>query len=41
MENLVVTCSPHARSGETTRKIMMKVLIALLPAGAFSVYFFG
>lgn len=41
MENLVVTCSPHARSGETTRKIMMKVLVALLPAGAFSVYFFG
>lgn len=41
MENLVVTSSPHTRSGETTRKIMMKVLIALLPAGAFSVYFFG
>lgn len=41
MENLVVTSSPHTRSGETTRKIMMKVLIALLPAGAFSVYFYG
>lgn len=41
MDRLVVTSSPHTRGGETTRSIMMKVLIALAPAGAFSVYFFG
>lgn len=41
MDRLVVTSSPHTRSGETTRSIMLKVLIALAPAGAFSVYFFG
>lgn len=36
-----VSSSPHIRSGETTRSIMLDVAIALLPASAFGVYRFG
>lgn len=38
---LVVSSSPHIRSGLTTQKIMLDVLIALVPAFLVSVYVFG
>lgn len=37
----IVTSSPHVFSNSTTRKIMLDVLIALLPATIVSVIFFG
>lgn len=39
--NLVVSSSPHIRSEETVQRIMYDVIIALLPATAASIYFFG
>ena len=36
-----ISSSPHIRSGATTRRIMGDVLIALLPALAAGVFFFG
>ena len=39
--NLVVNSSPHIHGGETTRKLMLRVVLALLPALAAGVYFFG
>ena len=43
MENksLLVTASPHIRSKRTVKNDMLDVIIALLPAGAVSVYYFG
>ena len=38
---LTISSSPHAHTDHTTRIIMRDVLIALLPALAGSVYFFG
>lgn len=38
---LVVSASPHARSHETVRGIMLDVIIALVPALIASVIFFG
>jgi len=38
---LVASSSPHVRHGETTTTIMSRVLIALLPAFAWSVFYFG
>lgn len=38
---LRVSSSPHIRSGATTSKIMLDVIIALLPATAAGIYFFG
>jgi electron transport complex protein RnfD len=38
---LTVASSPHARSGESTAKIMWTVFACLLPASAWSVYIFG
>lgn len=38
---LNVAPSPHQQSSETTRKLMYGVVIALLPALASSVYYFG
>lgn len=38
---LIVSQSPHVRSDESVKRIMMDVLIALLPAMIGSVYFFG
>ncbi len=38
---LNVSPSPHQQSPETTRKLMYGVVIALLPALAASIYFFG
>lgn len=39
--NLLVSSSPHFRSAVTTNKIMRDVIIALLPAAASGIYFFG
>ncbi len=42
MNNILnVSPSPHHQSSETTRKLMYGVVIALLPALAASVYYFG
>ena len=44
MENtkqLLVTASPHVRSDRTVTKDMLDVIIALIPAGLASVYYFG
>lgn len=42
MENsLLVTSSPHLRDNSTTQRIMIDVVIALLPASAAGIYFFG
>ena len=38
---LIATSNPHIRSSETTRSIMLDVIIALLPALAWAVYSFG
>ncbi len=38
---LTVSLSPHVHGKDTTPRIMMGVVIALLPAWAVSVYFFG
>ncbi len=38
---LTVTSPPHLKNEETTRTIMVDVLIALLPATAWGVYVFG
>ncbi|MDR7870287.1 MAG: RnfABCDGE type electron transport complex subunit D [Tissierellaceae bacterium] len=43
MEDKMLTMSlaPHIRSNDSTRKLMLDVIIALLPAAIGSVYFFG
>ena len=41
MEKLIVSSSPHFKSGRTTQKIMRDVLIALSPAAVASVILFG
>ena len=42
MNNILnVSPSPHQQSPETTRKLMYGVVIALLPALAASIYYFG
>ncbi len=38
---LTVSSSPHINTGEDTRSIMLDVIIALMPAMAVSIYFFG
>ena len=38
---LIASSSPHIRSNEDTRSIMLDVIIALLPAMAWSIYCFG
>lgn len=38
---LNVSLSPHSHTGETTRRLMLGVVIALLPALAASVFYFG
>jgi len=40
-ELLNVSSSPHVRSKDTTQKIMLYVIIALLPATCFGIYNFG
>ncbi len=39
--NLTVSCSPHIRSNDSTRRIMRDVCVALLPALIFGVAHFG
>ena len=39
--NLTVTSSPHIRSSETTRRIMLDVIIALMPTLFAGVWIFG
>lgn len=39
--NLLSTSSPHVRSDESTRVIMLDVIIALMPALIWAVYLFG
>lgn len=41
MNKLIVSSSPHISSPATTTRIMLDVLIAMLPAAAASVYYFG
>lgn len=42
MENkLIVSTSPHMRSGDTTQSIMLDVIIALMPATMASIIIFG
>ena len=41
MEKLVVSSSPHIHSGASTRKIMLDVIIALVPATIAAVVYFG
>lgn len=41
LDNLVVSSSPHLRSGADVEKMMWHVNLALLPAVLLSVYFFG
>ena len=38
---LTVSSSPHLKNTDTTRSLMLDVIIALLPAFAFSIYAFG
>ncbi|HZK35226.1 MAG TPA: RnfABCDGE type electron transport complex subunit D, partial [Bacillota bacterium] len=41
MEKLIITSSPHIRSKTTISSIMADVIIALLPATALGIYYFG
>ncbi len=36
-----VASSPHIRAGRSVQGVMLEVIVALVPAGAFGVYFFG
>jgi len=38
---LIVSSSPHIRSKDTVSSIMRDVVIALLPATLYSVYYLG
>ena len=38
---LIATSNPHIRSNETTRSIMLDVIIAMLPALVWAVIWFG
>ena len=40
-EKLVVSSSPHVRASDSVRKIMLKVLLALIPTVAAGVWLFG
>ena len=41
LTNLQVTSSPHLRTSQDTRSIMLDVIIALVPAFLISIYYFG
>ena len=41
MARLLITSNPHLHSGRTTRRIMLDVIIALLPAVVASVVLFS
>lgn len=38
---LIITPSPHLHSGESTRTVMLDVLIAMIPATVMSIWLFG
>ena len=38
---LHISTGPHLRAKDDTQRLMLDVLIALLPATAASIYFFG
>jgi len=40
-KNILLSASPHIRSGESTRRIMWTVSATLMPAAIWAVYFFG
>lgn len=37
MSNYIVSSSPHIRTHESTSRIMLDVIIALIPAGVVSI----
>jgi electron transport complex protein RnfD len=39
--DLIITHSPHFRTNQTTKKVMIDVLIALTPVSAAAVFYFG
>ena len=41
MANFVVSGTPHVRSKESIQSIMRDVIIALVPATAAGIYYFG
>lgn len=41
MSNYLISGSPHVHGNESTKKIMYSVVIALMPAFLFSIYYFG
>ena len=41
MNNYLISGSPHVHGGESTKKIMYSVIIALMPAYFISIYYFG
>ena len=41
MNNYTISGSPHVHGGESTKKIMYSVIIAMMPAFLFSIYYFG
>jgi len=41
MNNLIVSPAPHAHSGDTVRRNMLNVIIALVPAYLVSLFYFG
>ena len=38
---LIATSNPHIRSSETTRSIMLDVIIAMGPARVWAIFMFG
>lgn len=40
-KQLVVSLSPHVQSSQTTQKLMLNVVLALMPAFAVSLFYFG
>jgi electron transport complex protein RnfD len=40
-KQVIVSPSPHVHSGESTRRLMFNVVLALMPALAVSLYYFG
>ena len=39
--SLILSSSPHLRTGDSTHKVMLLVILALIPAVLASVWFFG
>lgn len=41
MEKLIVSSSPHFKSGNTTSKVMLTVILALMPTAVVGCFYFG